>query len=105
VSGIGITITQDDATPLLERLGTAALPSGISLVMARAVGIQVKDHLVALNAERHRFGRNYYAQAARSVTAIGAGGFAIVTVTQIGFRQRLYGGQITAGQNGRARNT
>lgn len=103
MSGIGVTITQDDATPLLERLKAAALPVGLSLIMARAVGIQVKDHLVALNAQRHKYGRNYYAQAARSVTARGAGGFALVSVTQIGIRQRFYGGRITAGQNGSGR--
>lgn len=99
MSGVGITITRDDATPLLQRINDSAQVAGLSVVIARAIGIQVKDHLVALNAERHRYGRNYYAQAARSVTTKGAGGFAIVSITQIGFRLRLYGGTVKAGKN------
>ncbi len=95
MSGVGVVISRDDASPLLQRVKDAATAAGLSLVMARAIGIQVKDHLIALNAERHRYGRNYYAQAARSVTARAAGGFALVSITQIGIRQRLYGGEIT----------
>lgn len=94
MSGIGIIINRDDASPLLLRVKDAATAAGLSLVMARAIGIQVKDHLVALNAERHRYGSNYYARAARSVSARAAGGFAMVTVSAIGIRQRLYGGTI-----------
>ena len=103
MSGIGIIISRDDASPLLARIKDAATAAGLSQVMARAIAIQVKDHLVALNAERHKYGRNYYARAARSVTAKAAGGFALVSVTQIGIRQRLYGGRITAGANGSGR--
>ncbi len=97
MSGVGIIISRDDASPLLQRVKDAAQIAGLSLVMARAIGILVKDHLVALNAERHRYGRNYYAQAARSVSARAAGGFALISITQIGIRQRLYGGRIMPG--------
>jgi hypothetical protein len=97
VSGVGIIIDRDDASPLLARVKDAATAAGLSLVMARAIGIQVKDHLVALNAERHRFGKNYYARAARSVSARAAGGFALVSINQVGIRQRLYGGTIRPG--------
>jgi hypothetical protein len=67
--------------------------------MARAMGILVKDHLIAVNAERSRSGRNWYARAARSVTTRAAGGFALVSVTQIGMRLRYYGGTVRAGKN------
>lgn len=99
MSGIGITITRDDASPLMARVKDAAQVAGLSLVMARAMGILVKDHLVALNAERGRSGRNWYARAARSVTTRAAGGFALVSVTQIGMRLRYYGGTVRAGKN------
>ncbi len=101
MSGVGVVITRDDLSPLLQRVKDAAQIAGLSLVAARAIGILVKDHLVALNAQRHRFGRNYYARAARSVTAKGAGGLALVSVTQIGIRQRLYGGTIVPKNGGR----
>ena len=95
MSGVGVIISRDEASPLLSRLKDAADLAGLAPVMARAIGIQLKDHLVALDAQRHKYGRHYYVQAARSVTARAAGGFALVSVTQIGIRQRFYGGTIT----------
>ncbi|MDP2227283.1 MAG: hypothetical protein Q8J78_07370 [Moraxellaceae bacterium] len=94
MSGTGIIINRDDASPLLARVKDAATAAGLSLVMARAIGIQVKDHLIALNAQRHKFGRNYYARAARSVSSRSAGGFALVSINHVGIRQRLNGGTI-----------
>lgn len=96
----GVTFILDEATPLLERVGSAAAAKGLALVGGRAVGTLVRDHLVALNADRHRYGRNYYAQAARSVHVRSVPQGAAVGISQIGFRQRLLGGTIRAGQNG-----
>lgn len=93
----GLTIVLDEAAPLLERVQSAAQAQGLALVAARAVGILVKAHLVGLNTQRHRYGKHYYLQAAKSVTTQrGNGGIAFVTITQFGFRQRLYGGRIRA---------
>jgi hypothetical protein len=94
VSGLGIVTQRDDISSLLERVKDAAAAKGLTLVMGRAVANQVRDHLVALNAERHRYGRNYYAQAARSVGVRATEGFALVTISQVGIRQRYYGGTI-----------
>ncbi|MBX3736740.1 MAG: hypothetical protein KF715_08630 [Candidatus Didemnitutus sp.] len=95
MSGVGILIQRDDISPLLARLRDAAQSRGLTLVMGRAVANQVKDHLVALNAERHRYGNNYYARAARSVSVRAAAGFALISIAYVGIRQRYYGGEIT----------
>lgn len=94
MSGIAVITRRDDLSPLLARVKDAAAARGLMLAMARAVATQVKDHLVALNAERHRYGRNYYARAARAVAVRAAAGFALVTIAHVGIRQRFYGGEI-----------
>jgi hypothetical protein len=94
----GVTIIVNTAGPLLERVMSAAQRSGLVLVAARAVANLVKSHLIELDTERHQFGRHYYLQAARSVTSRGGGdGLALVTATQTGIRQRLFGGLIKPG--------
>lgn len=93
---MSVTVVINSAEPLLERLKDATLRGGLALVGARAVANLTKDHLIALDGERHRFGRNYYLQAARSVFARAIGdGQAAVTISQVGIRQRLFGGPIT----------
>lgn len=92
----GVAIILDEVTPLLQRVQTEAQARGLALVGARAVAQLVRTHLFGLNAERHRFGRNYYAQAARSVTTAFMPQGAVVSITQIGIRQRLKGGDINA---------
>lgn len=92
MSGIGITI--DEVSPLLVRVKTSAAAQGLALVGARAAGSLVRDHLFALDNERHQAGRHYYAQAARSVTTAADPRGATVSITQIGLRQRLRGGPI-----------
>ena len=90
----GVNILLDEVTPLLERCRTAAQAQGLALVGARAVGILVKDHLYGLDSQRHQFGRHYYRQAGDSVTARAVPQGASVNITQIGIRQRLFGGDI-----------
>ncbi|MBI5693667.1 MAG: hypothetical protein HZC55_26620 [Verrucomicrobia bacterium] len=92
----GLTIVVDTAGPLLARVRSEAQRAGLALVGARAVAIATKAHLLQLDRERHRYGRHYYGQAARSVnTRAGGAGLALVTVSQTGIRQRLLGGPIT----------
>jgi hypothetical protein len=90
----GVTIVLDTATPLLSRLRDEAARGDLVLVGGRAAGQLVRDHLVQLNTERHRYGRGYYAQAAQSVTVTKVGQGAAISITQTGFRQRLFGGPI-----------
>jgi hypothetical protein len=92
----GVTIRLDEATPLLERVKSVAAAKGLALVGARAVGSLVKEHLYGLDSQRHRYGNHYYMQAGDSVASAIVPQGAVVTITQIGFRQRLFGGTITA---------
>lgn len=92
----GVAIVLDEVTPLLQRVKTAAAAQGLAVVAARAVGGLVKEHLYGLDSQRHRFGNHYFRQAADSVTTGAVPQGAIVSVTQIGFRQRLKGGTINA---------
>src|SRR5437868_1753608 len=94
MSGVGIVL--DEVTPLLERVKTAAAAQGLALVAARAVGGLVKEHLYGLDGQRHRFGNHYYRQAGDSVTTGIVPQGAVVSINQIGFRQRLLGGRIAA---------
>lgn len=95
----GVTIVLDQATPLLARVRTAAQAQGLLAVGLRAGASLVREHLFRLNAERHRYGRNYYAQAARSITTGIAPQGGVISITQTGFRQRLRGGTIKPGRN------
>jgi hypothetical protein len=88
-------IVLDEVNPLLSRLKSAAQAQGLVLVGARAASSLVKKHLFELNQQRHRYGRNYYAQAARSVNVANTSHGAAINITQIGIRQRLFGGTIT----------
>ncbi len=94
----GVTIALPLGGTVLDRVKNAAQAAGLALVGARAVAVVTKDHLVQLDQERHRYGRHYYLQAARSVASRAvfgaASGLALVTVSQIGIRQRVNGGTI-----------
>ncbi len=91
----GVAVIIDTASPLLNRLQTAAKGAGLAVVAGHAVANLTKEHLIALDAERHRFGRHYYLQAAKSVHSRATGESTVaVSIAQTGFRQRLRGGTI-----------
>lgn len=91
----GVTISINEVSPLLARVKSAAQAQGLALIGARAAGQLVREHLFGLDGQRHEYGRHYYAQAARSVTTGIAPQGAAISVTQIGFRLRLFGGVVT----------
>ncbi len=95
----GVTIAIDEATPLLDRVQTAAAAQGLVLVGARAVAGLVKEHLYGLDGLRHKYGDHYFRQAGDSVTAAAVPQGAAVSITQIGFRLRLFGGTVLPGKN------
>ncbi|HEY0966931.1 MAG TPA: hypothetical protein VGE76_16310 [Opitutaceae bacterium] len=90
----GLSIPIDEVTPLIARLRDASQRQGIALVGARAAANLVRDHLFDLNDSRHKHGRNYYAQAARSVNTRAVAQGAAVNINQIGLRLRLLGGVV-----------
>jgi hypothetical protein len=96
MSGTGTTIViRDEASPVLAAIQTEAQAGGIAAVMGRAVVTLTREHLFALNSQRHRQGgRNYYAQAARSTHAETSPTEIKLSITQTGFRQRRFGGGI-----------
>ena len=89
----------NQASPLLARIRSAAEAKGLVLVAAREVAVGVRKHLVALNQERHRagVGDSFYGRAAKSVAASQAGSDAVVGVAQRGFRLRRLGGIVRPG--------
>ena len=92
--GVDVSIERDDTGDLFERIQSAALASRITIVMARAIAIKLKDHFRALDASRHKYGKHFYSLAGDSISIRGSGGLALVSITQRGLRQRLYGGMI-----------
>lgn len=90
---LAVTI-RDDATPLLQRLGAAGRSAGLRVAVGRSVQQLVRDHLFALNTQRHRFGRGYYAQAARATQSKATPTGAVVSINQVGIAQRRFGGVI-----------
>lgn len=91
---ISITLS-DQASPLLARIRTAADAGRLSLVGARAVAGQVREHFLQLQEARHRPGRgdSFYGRAARSVSTAPSGpASAVVGIAQRGVRLRRLGG-------------
>lgn len=96
---ISIHITESDrATPRLRQVVAGLQPVRLAPVAARAAQQAVKEHLYARDAVGNRLGgrrTHYYGQAARATSFEVQGPLVIVSVTQIGIRQRFYGGTIT----------
>jgi hypothetical protein len=90
----GVTILLDEVSPLLERVKTAAAARGLAVTGARGVGSLVRDHLYGLERQRHQYGKHYYRKAGDSVSARAVPQGAAVSITQLGLRQRLFGGPI-----------
>jgi len=97
---VSVSVLIDDrASPLISRITTAAQASGLALVGARAVAVQVRGHMLKLNQERSRkgVGRSFYGQAAKSVTSVSDGLGALVNLSQRGLRLRFLGGVVRPG--------
>lgn len=92
-SGTSITLV-DELSPLLARLSTEASINGLSMVIGRAASNEVREHFFALNSARHRFGRNYYAGAARGTSFAVTPEGPRISTNQVGIRQRRFGGPI-----------
>lgn len=90
----------DRVTPLLQSVPAALRDGGVEKVMERALVNEVKDHLFTYNAAHpNRLGgqrTNFYAQAAKSTHGKSQPGEVEVTISQVGIRQRIEGGTITA---------
>jgi hypothetical protein len=90
----GVNILIDEVSPLLQRCRTAAQAQKLALIGAHDVAILVKNHLYGLEGQRHQYGRHFYRGAGDSVHTSAVPEGAAVSITQLGIRQRLLGGDI-----------
>lgn len=89
---------RDTATPVVSGVLEGLAPERINPVLARAAVNVTREHLFRLNGERaNALGgqrTNFYAQAARGTNfEVTATGF-LLSVNQVGIRQRFFGGTI-----------
>ncbi|MCW5557737.1 MAG: hypothetical protein KIT22_07890 [Verrucomicrobiae bacterium] len=89
---------QDAATPLATRLALEMQPERLAHAAAPAVVNRLRKHFFGLNRERpNKLGgkrTNFWNQAARSTHSKVTGTDLVVSVNQVGVRQRLEGGEI-----------
>lgn len=105
--GVALTLrierTAGDAAAA-ARLEAALQPAVINQVVADSAVELFRAHFFQLNAERpNRLGgkrTGFYRDAARGTSGKAAADGALVSVNQVGIRQRWLGGTITAGANG-----
>ena len=89
--------TSDLASPAIRRLQQGLQPARLTPIVGRAGRNAVREHLFARDATPNRLGgrrTHYYGQAARSTNFTVEGDTVVIAVTQIGIRQRFYGGTI-----------
>lgn len=100
MSGLGLTITVSGEGGAVPRRVLGALaPARLNPVIGRAAANTYRSHFFALNKSRpNRLGgkrTNYYAGAARATSfALQGDDTVVVSVNQIGIRQRVFGGTI-----------
>lgn len=87
---------QDQVTPLLARIQSAAQAQGLNLIGAQAAADLLREHLLSLDSQRHRGGRHFYAQAADAITVTATAAGATINIDHPGLFQRRYGGPIHA---------
>jgi hypothetical protein len=97
MKGVTIQIQDRNVREAIGRLTSPSAARGLRSVVGRAGRNLLKSHLLDLNTRRHRFGRGFYAQAARGVNFISATEGVLLSINQVGIRQRYYGGLIKPG--------
>lgn len=87
-----------------KRLARAMQPAAINPVVGRSGVNTLREHFFGLNASRpNKLGgkrTQFYADAARGTSSTVLPDGALISVNQVGIRQRLRGGEIRAGANG-----
>lgn len=90
--------TSDLAAPALRRLQQGLQPARLAHAVGETGRNAVREHLFARDATPNRLGSthrtHYYGRAGRSTAFTVEGGTVTISVTQIGIRQRFYGGTI-----------
>lgn len=90
--------TKDNASTELQRLAVGITPAQINPVVGRSAVNTYKAHLTGLNSSRpNQLGgarTNFYLGAARGTQFRLEGDDVIISINQVGIRQRFYGGTI-----------
>src|SRR5574342_12137 len=99
---MSVTVTvKDDATPLLNRVARTISEGALENAMGRGATKKIQAYLFGLNSGRaNSLGgkrSNFYSAAAKSTSYQAEPGKAEITISKLGFRQRLEGGWIRAG--------
>ena len=96
--GFTINVSQDTATPALQRFQAAMVPARLNPIIGRSATNTVREHLFGLNLSRpNQLGgrrTNYYATAARSTHFDVFGDDVIISINQIGMGLHYYGGTV-----------
>ena len=93
---VRINVT-DTATPALRRLEAGLQPARLAPIIGRSARNATREHLFAKDATGNRLGgrrTHYYGTAARGTNFTTEGDTVVVSIPQIGIRQRYYGGTI-----------
>lgn len=94
--GIRIAVT-DTATPALRRLHAGLQPARLAPIIGRSARNAAREHLFGKDAAGNRLGgrrTHYYGTAARGTNFTTEGDTVVVSIPQLGIRQRYYGGTI-----------
>jgi hypothetical protein len=97
VIGIRITVAQDTATPALRALQAGIQPGRLAPILGRSAYNATRTHLFAKDATGNRLGgrrTHFYGAAARATNFALSGDAVVVSIPQLGIRQRYYGGTI-----------
>lgn len=95
---------RDDVTPKLKKLDKALTDGSVDNVIGRSATNLIRAHFTRLQGERpNKEGwkrQNFWAACSRSTSYESQPGLSVITISKLGFRQRLEGGKIEA-QNGK----
>lgn len=94
--GIRIKVT-DTATAALRRLHAGIQPARLAPIIGRSARNATREHLFSRDAQGNKLGgprTHYYGAAARATNFTTEGNSVIVSIPQLGIRQRYYGGTI-----------
>lgn len=87
----------DTATPALRRLEAGIQPARLAPIIGRSARNAIRTHLFARDGQGNRLGgrrTHYYGTAGRATNFTLEGDTVVVSIPQIGIRQRYYGGTI-----------
>jgi hypothetical protein len=95
--GITVTIARDDFTPALKAQLAALQPRAIAKEVGEALTTTTQRHLRANGTNKRGWkSTGFWARAARSTTWTATDDGVMISINQIGVRQRFYGGVISA---------